>query len=615
MTLGRVLRASGLVAASAILALAADRVKIETGTLEGNKAASGVRQFLGIPFATPPTGDLRWKAPKPAAKWTGVRQATEFGPHCMQNQVYNDMIFRDKGPSEDCLYLNVWTPAAKAGESLPVMVWIYGGGFQAGGSSEPRQDGSKLATKGVVVVSMNYRLGVFGFLAHPELTKESDRNASGNYGLMDQTAALEWVKRNIREFGGDPSNVTIFGESAGSFSVSAQMASPIARGLFHKAIGESGALLGQSLPAATLARSEGNGVEFMKALGATTLAEMRAKPATDVLAVATKLGPGIRFSSNIDGYFIPESPLDIYAKGKQAPVPLLAGWNMDEQGPGGFFGKEPQTLENYKALVEKRFGDNAAKVLAAYPADSDETAKRAAADLAGDQFIGYSTWKWIERQSSLPNGPAVYRYHFEQAPPAPEDGVTHGAFHSADIEFVFGMQAESRKLPWRDEDREVSGMMMSYWSNFAKKGDPNGDGLLEWPAYNRNPSKPVMHLKASPDVTSDADPCPLRVAGLFTGAQPQVSDNERRNDDTGKLTADVLDADVPRNSFDWRCPGCPWLPGTDGTEPARSDWLRVSTGDEVKSKRATRATSPFCFALLLRQKDYTNSTGRAILMA
>ena len=349
---------------------------------------------------------------------------------------------------------------------------------------------------------MNYRLGVFGFLSHPELTKESDRNASGNYGLMDQTAALEWVKRNIREFGGDAANVTIFGESAGSFSVSAQMASPMARGLFHKAIGESGALLGRSLPA-TLARSEANGVEFMKALAATTLGEMRAKPATDVLAVATKLGPGIRFSSNIDGYFIPESPLDIYAHGKQAPVPLLAGWNMDEQGPGGIFGKESQTLENYKPAIEKRFGDNAAKVLAAYPADSDQTAKRAAADLAGDQFIAYSTWKWIERQSSLPNGPAVYRYHFEQAPPAPEGGVSNGAFHSSDIEFVFGMQAESRKLPWRDEDRKVSEMMMSYWSNFAKKGDPNGAGLLEWPAYNRSPSKPVMHLKANPDVTSD----------------------------------------------------------------------------------------------------------------
>lgn len=502
MTTGRFLTFAGVFACLS-LAPAAERVEIDTGALEGTKDAAGIRTFLGIPFAAPPVGNLRWKGPKPPEKWSGVRPATEFGPRCMQNQIYSDMIFREKGPSEDCLSLNVWTPAAKAGAGLPVMVWIFGGGFQAGGTSEPRQDGAKLATKGVVVVSMNYRLGVFGFLAHPELTKESDRNASGNYGLMDQTAALEWVKRNIREFGGDPRNVTIFGESAGSFSVSAQMASPLPRGLFHKAIGESGALLGASLPAATLARAEANGVEFAKALGANTLAEMRAKSAADVLATATKQGPGIRFSANIDGYFIPQSPLEIYAGGKQAPVPLLAGWNADEQGPGGLFGREPQTLENYKAVVEKRFGDNAPRVLAAYPAHDDASAKRAAADLAGDQFIGYATWKWIERQSALPNGPAVYRYHFEQAPPASEGGVSRGAYHSAEIEFVFGMLAESRKLPWRDEDRKVSDMMMTYWSNFARKGDPNGPGLPQWQAYNRNDSKSVMHLKVNPEVTSD----------------------------------------------------------------------------------------------------------------
>src|SRR3954453_12514777 len=197
MTTGRLLMLSGVLGCLSLVA--ADRVKVDTGLLEGTKNPAGVSSFLGIPFAAPPTGELRWKAPREPEKWTGVRQATEFGPRCMQNSIYSDMIFRDKGPSEDCLYLNIWTPAAKAGAGLPVMVWIYGGGFQAGGSSEPRQDGSKLAAKGVVVVSMNYRLGVFGFLAHPELTKESDRNASGNYGLMDQTAALEWVKRNIHE--------------------------------------------------------------------------------------------------------------------------------------------------------------------------------------------------------------------------------------------------------------------------------------------------------------------------------------------------------------------------------------------------------------------------------
>lgn len=239
---------------------AANEVQTASGVVEGTTSADGkVQIFKGIPYAAPPVGALRWKEPQPVESWVRVRKATEFGARCMQWNIYSDMVFRDAGPSEDCLYLNVWTPATSADAKLPVMVWIHGGGFQAGATSEPRQDGENLAHKGVVVVSMNYRLGIFGFFSHPELTKESPHHASGNYGLLDQAAALEWVRKNIAAFGGDPEQVTIFGESAGSFSVSALMASPVSKGLIHQAMGESGAFFGGRLPARSLAESEEDG--------------------------------------------------------------------------------------------------------------------------------------------------------------------------------------------------------------------------------------------------------------------------------------------------------------------------------------------------------------------
>src|SRR3984957_10879618 len=268
------------------------QVKIDTGTIEG-KANGPVRTFLGIPYAVPPVGELRWKPPAPPAKWPGVRAATEFGARCMQGSPYSDMVFRDPGIREDCLSLNVWTPAKNPKANLPVMVWIHGGGFMAGGSSEPRQDGRVLATHGVVVVSMNYRLGIFGFLVLPELAAESDKKAAGNYGLLDQVAALEWVHRNIAAFGGDPGNVTIFGESAGSFSVSALMASPLAKGLFHKAIGESGAAFySEGLSFDPLSKREEKDAKTASAkLGVSTLAELRAIPAEKLVEIFGKPGP------------------------------------------------------------------------------------------------------------------------------------------------------------------------------------------------------------------------------------------------------------------------------------------------------------------------------------
>src|ERR1039457_654208 len=268
------------------------------GVLEGVVSADGkVRTFKGIPYAAPPVGPLRWKAPQPAAPWTGVRQATGYGARCMQAPIYSDMIFHDTGPSEDCLYLNLWMPATPVQPKLPVMVWIYGGGFAAGATSEPRQDGGNLSKKGVVVVSMNYRLGIFGFFSHPALARESGHNAAGNYGLLDQVAALKWVKDNIADFGGDPGNVTIFGESAGSFSVSALMASPLAQGLFKRAIGESGAFFGDTLPLQPHAKTEKADLEFAKSRGAKSLAALRAKPAEEILQASLKQ-PSLRFAPN-----------------------------------------------------------------------------------------------------------------------------------------------------------------------------------------------------------------------------------------------------------------------------------------------------------------------------
>ena len=470
------------------------------GVVEGVVSADGlVRTFKGIPYAAPPVGPLRWKPPQPVVPWTGVRQAVDFAPRAMQWRVYDDMVFHDAGPSEDCLYLNLWMPARPATAKLPVMVWIHGGGFVAGASSEPRQDGGNLCKNGVLVVSLNYRMGVFGFLALPELAEESEHHATGNYGLLDQVAALQWVQRNIAAFGGDPGNVTIFGESAGSMSVSALLASPLAQGLFHRAIGESGAFFGQTLSARPRAEAEDEGVKFARsAFGTTAVASLRARPAAEVLAAAQKLD-AYEFRPDVDGWFLPAPCLAIYGAGRQSHVPLLAGWNRDEGSWQGFFEKDEPTLEHYVARLRAKFGARADELLKLYPAARMAEMKRSAADLSGDEFVGYGTWKWIEahRQTS---GAPVYRYHFEQTLPlpagAPADAET-SAPHSADIEYVFQvLSLSSRNLPWRAEDRAVSNLMAAYWTNFAKTGNPNGPGLPFWPACEAGAGYPVMHLNA-----------------------------------------------------------------------------------------------------------------------
>lgn len=488
-------------------AVAADVVRIDSGLLEGTtEAAADIRVFKGIPFAAPPLGDLRWREPRPITPWPGVRKAVEFGPRPMQGRIYSDMVFRDTGPSEDCLYLNVWTPAKSAQERLPVMVWIYGGGFRAGAGSEPRQDGGNLARKGVVVVNFNYRLGVFGFLAHPELTQESGHGASGNYGLLDQVAALRWVRQNIAAFGGDPDNVTIFGESAGSASVCALMATPLARGLFRRAIGESGACFrvkSRKSERQSLAESEAQGVKFAASLGAKTLAGLRAKPAAEVLQAA--LGDAAsRFDPDIVGYFLPKDLPAIFAAGEQSHVPLLAGWNADEVRVYQTFGTARPTVQSFVENVRKQFGGAAGTLLKLYPAGSEDEAVSAAGDLADDLFIGYETWKWIEMQYETGGSP-VYRFSFDQpVPPAPGAVINGapatakdvGARHAGEIEYVFGTQ-DSSNAPWQSDDRKLSETMMAYWTNFARSGDPNGSGLPAWPRYDKPDGYQVMHLSAN----------------------------------------------------------------------------------------------------------------------
>ncbi len=482
-------------------------VKTDKGKVEGALTTDGkVVAFKGIPFAAPPVGELRWQPPRPAAKWKDVRAAKDFGSRCIQSSGYPDMVFHDPGQSEDCLTLNVWAPAGAKKGSLPVMVWIYGGGFVSGSTSENRQDGKFLAHRDVVVVSMNYRMGIFGFFAHPELTAESPHHASGNYGLMDQAAALAWVKRNIAGFGGDPKNITIFGESAGSFSVSSLMASPLTKDLISKAIGESGGAFysgGLGYPSREIAEQQGS--QFAQAaFGTTKLAELRKVSADDLVRAATAktTPPPPKFVPDVDGYFLPDSVPNIYAAGKQAHVPLLAGWNADEGRGEALFAKPPVTVETFTAQAQNTFGERAQDFLAAYPAGTDEAAKTSAGDFGGDSFIAYSTWRWIEAHVRTGNSP-TYRYFLNLGSPGDKyHPAMMGAFHSDDIEYVFGTLDSRPDAVLRPEDRKLSEMMGQYWTNFARSGDPNGPGLPKWPTTGPTEWM-VMYLNANPEARPD----------------------------------------------------------------------------------------------------------------
>ena len=486
-------------------AVAAAQVTTTAGVVQGTAVGDGtMRVFRGVPYAVPPVGALRWQPPQPAVPWTGVRDASKAGPACMQGKVFGDIVLPNL--SEDCLTLNIHTPAKPAGDRLPVMVWIHGGGFQAGAGSEPRHDGLAFSRRGIVLVTINYRLGVFGFFAHPELTQESSRHASGNYGMLDQVAALRWVQANIAAFGGDPRNVTIFGESAGSFAVSALMASALAQGLFQKAIGESGAFLaGDSgtLALGPRAAGEQQGAKFAASMGAESLAALRAQPAQVVLDAAARFR--VWCAPNVDGYFLTEDVRDVYAAGRQSQVPLLAGWNADEMRAAVTLRPQKPTAQSVTEETRTRFGDHADAILKAYPAGSDAEALESAASLASDMFIGYATWKWIEMHAQSARLP-VFRYSFDRKIPVPPDNAVNGvpatsrdigARYAGEIEYVFGsLDVSLPKVPWEPADRTLSETMTSYWANFAKTGDPNGPGLPVWPRYDVS-GRRVLHLDES----------------------------------------------------------------------------------------------------------------------
>jgi para-nitrobenzyl esterase len=506
---------------SGYLALAAQtnnmfpvQAKTANGILEGNyDTKEGLKQFFGVPFAKPPVGELRWKAPQPADNWSGVRQAKKFAARPIQAIVYGDMYSRSDGLSEDCLYLNVWTPAKHEGKSLPVLVYFYGGGFVAGDASEPRYDGASMAKKGMVAVTVNYRLNIFGFFAHPELSAESPYKASGNYGLLDQVLALKWVQNNIAAFGGDPARVTIAGESAGSISVSAQMSSPLAKGLFAAAIGESGAGIHPTLSPVPLKEAEQTGLEFATRAGSPGLASLRAMSTEQIYEMYTD-SKRFGFPTVIDGYFYPKAMPGIFEAGEQSMVPLLLGWNSAEIPGGAFMQGLPYTEKNYVQRVRDAYPKDLSEVLKLYPYGSPKEIEASATALASDRFIAYSTWKWFDLQRQHSQQP-VYRYLYSKFQPPMVDAnavpglaggtiknkpgaaktpARAGAPHACEIEYCMGNLDLVKQYAWTADDYKVSATMQNYFANFIIKGDPNGENLPKWPAAAKDSPEPDVMI-------------------------------------------------------------------------------------------------------------------------
>ncbi len=477
-------------------------VRTHSGMLSGTEV-SDVRVFKGIPYAAPPVDELRWQPPQPVEPWSGVRTADSFAASCMQDppppgSFYQLEFFEVVEPmSEDCLYLNVWTPAAAAGEKRPVIVWIHGGAFRQGSGSMSTFDGTGLATKGLVVVTINYRLGVFGLLAHPELTAESPHHASGNYGLLDQLAALEWVRRSIEAFGGDADNVTIVGQSAGAASINQLMASPLAVGLFQKAILQSGSAFAFG-GSPDLATAEQSGVEFAETIGAPSLAALRALPA-DTVHVR---GRRASVSTVVDGFVLEDDARTVFNEGRQVAVPMLTGSTADEGTP--MFGPG-MTTEAYREMAARNYGDEAERYLDLYPAASDEDAGL----MFGAAFADRLAWgaHTLARLHAQSTGEDVFVYYFTRIPPG-RDSDRYRSYHSAELVYVFDT-LEAVNRPWTSVDRRIADQMSSYWANFATTGNPNGNDLPEWPAYDASTPR-VLEIGDRVEVTSVLDPEILR---------------------------------------------------------------------------------------------------------
>lgn len=489
------------------------QLTIANGTIEGEfDIKTNIQSFKGIPFAQPPVGDLRWKAPQPVTNWTGVKQTKKFGPRAIQSNVFGDMGFRSDGMSEDCLYLNVWSPAESASEKLPVLVYFYGGGFAAGDGSESRYDGENMAKKGIVTLTVNYRLGIWGFFSHPELTKESPNRASGNYGLLDQNAALKWVQANISKFGGDPKRVTIAGESAGSIAVSAQMASPLSKGLIAGAIGESGGSIFPTLAPVPLAEAEKTGLEYAQKIGATSLKNLRGMSTLELYQKSLGSSLGI-FKTTIDGYFLTKTLPETFEAKQQAMIPLLLGWNSEEMTYRALTAGKDISNETYIQKVKELYGKKADEVLKLYPTGTLEVTEQSATDLSGDRFIAYSTWKWFDLHRKNSTQP-VYRYYYTHPRPemrdnsleaglaggvikknsnTPKAPIPKGAVHSAEIEYAMGNLAGNKDYAWTESDYAVSETMLNYFANFIKTGNPNDDKLPVWP-MSKNEEKPEIMI-------------------------------------------------------------------------------------------------------------------------
>lgn len=517
--------------AISIATSAQDAVSVKTsyGILEGLDI-SGIKTFKGVPFAAPPTGDNRWREPQPLQPWQGIRECHDYAPDPMQEPIFGDMNFGADSISEDCLYLNIWTPAITMNEKLPVLIYFNGGGLMAGSGSEPRYAGMAMARRGMICVTANYREGIFGFFAHPELSKETAYKGSGNYGFLDQQAAIRWVHENISLFGGDPERITIAGESAGSMSVSALMASPLSRGLFAQAIGSSGSVIADKR-VKSLAEAEKAGVDMMRRMGYKNVKEMRKVPAEVLMKQANVRNVPVY---NIDNHFLTEQPLATYAAGRQMRVPLLVGGNSLEMSPAAYFGYITMsgreiTMEDIAKTASGMFGDNTDEMLSLYGITApDDIYKQPGIDLCGDLFLAYSTWRWGNIHNAT-SGQPVYRYLYSRERPKmmiegkvaglaggvkdkteAEEVVEnkipeiHGAVHSADIEYAMGNLPTNRVYDWQPEDYMVSDIFMGYYANFVKTGNPNGIGLPQWLPLDSSDSPGFMVIDVKTRMEKDA---------------------------------------------------------------------------------------------------------------